>query len=160
MKTLGEIKEFLFKFGEKNGGCGKGQEFLKRNDLAKKDLVKFLFTNKGEKIGIKLFKTKEIKNIIDFLISDKIMNELKGDPDWVVRKAVVEQGYALDELKNDSYWPVREAVAEQGYALDELKDDPSPRVRAVVAKQGYALDELKNDPKCWLWERTEILKKK
>ena len=72
--------------------------------------------------------------------------ELKNDPHWMVREAVAKQGHALDELKNDPHWVVREAVANQGYALDGLKSDQAWQVRHAVAKQGHALDELKNDP--------------
>jgi len=67
--------------------------------LTKKDLLRFLFINKREKIGIKLFKTKEIKNIIDFLIIDKIMNELKGDPDWAVRAAAENKEKKNEKIK-------------------------------------------------------------
>lgn len=51
----------------------------------------------------------------------------------------------LDNLINDENWIIRKAVAEQGYRLDKLVDDPSWEVRAEVARQGYGLDKLIND---------------
>jgi len=52
MKKLNEIRDFLFKIEEEKGGCKRGQEFLRRNNLTKRDIVKFLFTNKGAEIGV------------------------------------------------------------------------------------------------------------
>lgn len=79
---------------------------------------------------------------------DKIINKydkLAYSKDLWVRRAVANQGYALDKLVNDESPAIRRAVAEQGYGLDILINDKSPDVRAAVAKQGYGLDILIND---------------
>jgi len=95
-------------------------------------------------------------NYVETSTDDEVLEYLNS-PDYTIRQAIAEQGFALETLVNDVDWGVRKAVAEHGYGLDKLLNDEEWQVREAVAQQGYGLDVLANDKD---WFVREIAKNK
>ena len=73
------------------------------------------------------------------------LEELKNDPEWIVRMHVALHGVNLHNYVNDESSAVRRIVAKNGIGLETLKDDDSALVRLAVAQQNYKLTEFVDD---------------
>lgn len=90
------------------------------------------------------FKDIKTGSCIELVRKGHLLGLFLNHEDWIVRKAVAEQGYGLEKLINDKDWMVREAVAKQGFGLEKLINDKRPSVRKVAK---YMKEQLKNTQK-------------
>lgn len=84
---------------------------------------------------------------IELIRQNKHLDIFINDPSFIIRCAVLEQGYGIEQLVNDKSEYVRSKMAKLGYNLNTLISDESQTVRGWViwyCEQHQEKEECRN----------------
>ncbi len=107
---------------------------IKRSRIFEIEAIGEIQNTRGIFCTDRLILTKELtgKEIQEYF---RINQERILQKGYYCRKAMVEQGVALDKLVNDKEWIIRKIVAEHNFKLELLMNDPEYVIRREAAKR-------------------------